>query len=124
MPDDALGEALSTHQEYFLQQVEAKPYDNAATDPFVPLDFNLGQNYPNPFNSSATIEFSLHEYGPTTLKLYNIIGEEVATLFDEPNAAIDYYQVSLDGNNLPSGIYFYVLSAPDNYAVKKLVLMK
>ena len=111
-------------QEYFLQQVEAKPYDNAATDPFVPLDFNLGQNYPNPFNSSATIEFSLHEAGPTTLKLYNIIGEEVATLFDEPNAAIDYYQISVDGNNLPSGVYFYVLSAPDNLAVKKLVLMK
>ena len=109
-------------QEFFLRQVEASPSPNAMTQ--IAMDFNLGQNYPNPFNNSTTIEFTLHEYGSTTLKLYNIMGEEVVVLFDEPNAAPIAYHISLDGSNLPSGVYFYVLSAPDNYTAKKLVLMK
>ena len=109
-------------EEYFLKTVEAMPTENSTTQ--IPMDFKLSQNYPNPFNNSTTINFSLHEYGHTTLTLYNIMGEVVETLFDNPSAAPISYQVTVNADELPSGVYFYVLSAPDNYSVKKLVLMK
>jgi hypothetical protein len=86
-------------------------------------DYQLKQNYPNPFNPSTTIEFSLPQSDFVTLKIYNILGEEVATLLSERLTA-GGYQYEWDAGSLASGVYLYRLQAGDFVDVKKMVLMK
>ena len=97
--------------------------DKSQNDLSVPKDYGLVQNYPNPFNPSTTIRFDVIEVGQVTLKVYNTIGQEVATLVDdwvEPGA----YRATFNAINLPSGIYFCRLLVNDFSAVKKMVLVK
>jgi hypothetical protein len=86
-------------------------------------EFSLG-SYPNPFNPETTIEFTLPADGRTVLKVYNTIGQEVATLFNEEASAGRIYQVRFSGESLPSGVYFYTLSHGGQHQVKKLMLVK
>jgi Secretion system C-terminal sorting domain len=91
----------------------------------VPHTFNLSQNYPNPFNPTTQINFSVPQNNGqvVTLKVYNLLGQEVATLFSGTKAAGNY-SVSFNASKLSSGVYFYRLSS-DNFSVtKKMVLMK
>ena len=88
-----------------------------------PDKFELSQNYPNPFNPSTTIKYSVANAGFVTIKLYNIVGEEVATLVNEEEPA-GYYQIKFNASNLASGIYFYTLTAGNFRETKKLVLLK
>jgi hypothetical protein len=86
-------------------------------------EFNLDQNYPNPFNPSTTISFSIPKAGYVTLKVYNMLGEEVATLFDgfmTPQA----YKLKFDGTGLASGAYIARLTAGDFNKYIKLLLIK
>ncbi len=88
-----------------------------------PEEFRLEQNYPNPFNSVTTIGFRVQGSGRVTLKVYDVLGREVATLVDgilDPG----YKSVKFDGSNLPSGIYFYRLSAGDFVQTKKMMLIR
>ena len=88
-----------------------------------PLKFQLDQNYPNPFNPTTTINYQLSKNGMVTLKVYDVLGSEVKTLVNEikqPGA----YKVNFDGRSLPSGVYFYRLTAGTFTQTKKLVLMK
>ena len=87
------------------------------------FSFDLFQNYPNPFNPVTTISYQIPERGFVTLKVYDILGNEVATLVNEEKPA-GIYQVELDGLNLSSGIYFYRLRAGKFVESKKMVLMK
>jgi hypothetical protein len=81
----------------------------AVTVGVVPEKLTLAQNYPNPFNPSTTIEFVVPQSGHTTMKVYNILGQEVATLF-EGNAEVGRINgARFDASNLPSGLYFYTL---------------
>ncbi|HLX13018.1 MAG TPA: T9SS type A sorting domain-containing protein [Bacteroidota bacterium] len=89
----------------------------------VPAAFRLMQNYPNPFNPSATIEYSLAARGPVTLKIFNVLGENVRTLVNEVQGAGNK-TVKFDGANLSSGVYFYRLQAGSFVSMKKMVLMK
>ena len=76
----------------------------------VPIAFALEQNYPNPFNPTTTIEFDLPEASIVTLKVYNLLGQEVATLFDRE--AIEFGEtVEFDASSLPSGVYLYRIVA-------------
>jgi photosystem II stability/assembly factor-like uncharacterized protein len=98
-------------------------------------DFSLSQNYPNPFNPTTTLHFAVNSPPsavrkpiPTTLKIYNVMGQEVRTLVDEPKQA-GSYQVIWDGKNengeeATSGIYFCKLKVGDNCQTKKMVLIK
>ena len=89
----------------------------------IPFEFALNQNYPNPFNPSTTINFSLPKSEHTTLKIYNILGKEVATLVSNKlNQGNHTYQ--LEGKNLASGIYYYQLTAGDYREVKKMILLR
>ena len=89
----------------------------------IPSTFTFYQNYPNPFNPSTTIEFTLPKPEFVELKVYNILGKEVATLVSNKlNQGNHTYQ--FDGKNLASGIYYYQLVAGDFREVKKMVLMK
>jgi hypothetical protein len=90
----------------------------------VPAVFKLYQNFPNPFNPSTKISFSLANAGYTTLKVYNIIGQEVIQLFDGNAEAGRLYIVNFDASNLPSGLYLYKLQNADKTEVKKLTLIK
>ncbi|MDP4196139.1 MAG: YCF48-related protein [Bacteroidota bacterium] len=85
--------------------------------------FELTQNYPNPFNPSTTIKYSVPNEGKVSLKVYNLLGEEVATLVNQ-NQSAGTYSVNFDASSLSSGIYFYQLSSGNNVSVKKMMLVK
>ena len=88
-----------------------------------PRHFELTQNYPNPFNPTTTIHVSIPKAGRTLLAVYNVLGEEVATLFDGFKTP-QTYTVEFNGAGLASGVYFYRLTAPGFDQVKKMVLAK
>lgn len=89
----------------------------------IPLTYALYQNYPNPFNPTTTIKYSIPRTERVTLKIYNILGQEVATLVDEEQKP-GVYELKFDASNLASGVYFYRLKAGGFVDVKKMVLMK
>jgi len=86
-------------------------------------NYYLGQNYPNPFNPTTNIEFNIQNCEFVSLKVYDIIGSEVATLVNE-NKTSGIHNVTFDAANLASGIYFYKLQAGNFTAIKKLMLLK
>jgi Secretion system C-terminal sorting domain/Photosynthesis system II assembly factor YCF48 len=105
---------------------------SVSTEPFVGVDdeenttikqYKLEQNYPNPFNPSTKINYSLSQFGLVTLKVYDLLGKEVSTLVNEEKNAGNY-EVNFNGIGLPSGIYFYKLTAGNFTETKKLVLIK
>ncbi len=88
-----------------------------------PKEFSLSQNYPNPFNPTTVISYKLSALSNVTLKVYDVLGREVATLVNERQNAGNY-SVAFDGSKFASGIYFYRLVAGNVTATKKLVLIK
>ncbi len=89
----------------------------------LPKEFKLEQNYPNPFNSSTTIEFSIPHSALITLKVYDILGREVATLIDD-ELKPGKYSFEFDALNLPSGVYIDRLVAGTFVSTKKMILQK
>ena len=89
-----------------------------------PKEFALMNNCPNPFNPATTIQFSVAVPGRVTLRVYNSIGEEVATLFDGTAQPGQYYRVTLDGKNLSSGMYVYRLQSANNLSTRRAMLIK
>jgi hypothetical protein len=88
-----------------------------------PLTFSLEQNYPNPFNPSTKIEYSIPADGNVTLKIYDILGNEVSTLVDEFKQA-GTFDVTFNGAKLSSGVYYYRLTSAEMTTTKKLMLTK
>jgi len=103
--------------------VEILGVTGVADEEKIPVTFNLGQNYPNPFNPSTTINYSLPAASHVTLKIYNMLGQEVATLINEQQPA-GVKSVKFDASILSSGIYFYRLTAGTFTDMKKMILMK
>ncbi len=89
----------------------------------IPQEFSLSQNYPNPFNPATNINFAVLHNGFVTLKVYDILGREVATLVNE-HINSGSYNVSFDGIGLSSGIYFYQLRAENFVETKRMILVK
>ena len=87
------------------------------------ISYSLGQNYPNPFNPSTIISFTAPQTGLVTLKVYNLLGQEVATLINKVLPA-NNYKINFDGRNLTSGVYFYTIKAGSFSATKKMLLVK
>jgi hypothetical protein len=85
--------------------------------------FELKQNYPNPFNPSTVISYTLPTSGEVTLKVYNVLGDEVTTLVNEEKSA-GSYEVKFDASQLSSGIYFYKLQAGLFVETKKMMLIR
>ena len=88
-----------------------------------PLTFGLQQNYPNPFNPATKIEYQIPEGSFVTIKLYDVLGNEITSLVNEEKQA-GSYEVEFDASNLPSGIYVYQLKADKFVETKKMVLLK
>lgn len=94
-----------------------------ASIPGKPKSFALGQNYPNPFNPATVISYSLPKAGHVTLKVYDIIGRQVAVLYSG-NRQPGRYTVNFDASKLASGVYFYRLRAGNYVTTKKMILLK
>ncbi|MBI4536095.1 MAG: T9SS type A sorting domain-containing protein [Ignavibacteriae bacterium] len=125
----------------YLQEFAARYYQFGGTDTIrvgvesadgdVPGSFSLSQNYPNPFNPSTTIQFALPVAGKVTLKVFNVIGQEVVSLLNEPMNA-GTYRVRFTAGGLASGVYFYRLEAVPSGGIgrasfletKKFILLK
>jgi len=90
---------------------------------FIPNEFSLSQNYPNPFNPTTSLQYAIGSRQYVTLKVYDNLGNEVATLVNEEKPAGEY-EVEFDCNALPSGIYFYQLKAGSYSDTKKMILLK
>ncbi len=85
--------------------------------------FGLYQNYPNPYNPSTTINFQIPKAGFVTLKVYDILGREVATLVNG-NKPAGKYSVTFNGSKLSTGVYFYRLQSGSSISIKKMVILK
>jgi CubicO group peptidase (beta-lactamase class C family) len=97
----------------------------------LPQEFSLSQNYPNPFNSSSVIKYSIPKSSLVTLKIFNILGEEIEILVNKEKP-VGTYEVNWNASNLPSGVYFYRLQVVDPEAssgqgfvqTRKMILLK
>jgi uncharacterized membrane protein len=112
---------------YRLKQIDydgSYEYSNIVEVDVEPVaEFALNQNYPNPFNPSTIISFSVAQKSNVMLNVYNILGEQVATLLNEVKEA-GSYQVQFNAQNLTSGIYIYKLEAGNFHSTKKMMLLK
>lgn len=89
----------------------------------LPVQFELNQNYPNPFNPTTNISFSLSKTENVSLKVYNVIGQEVASLVNgQMNSGL--HVVTFNASRLTSGVYFYRLETGNQVAIKKMILLK
>ena len=88
-----------------------------------PKEFELSQNFPNPFNPSTIINYTIRQPSMVILKVYNIVGQEIQTLVDNYQAAGNY-QVTLNAQNLSSGVYFYRLQSNSSTLMRKMILLR
>ena len=96
--------------------------------PVITYQFSLSQNYPNPFNPVTTIKYTVPSFKngnvqPTRMKIYNVLGNEIATLVDEFKPSGEF-EIKFDGSSFSNGIYFYTLTDGDNSLTKKMLLLK
>lgn len=91
--------------------------------PNLPKEYALEQNYPNPFNPSTTIKYSIPNQSYVILKVFDVLGRQVATLVNKEQPQGNY-EVKLDASNLTSGIYFYTMQAGEFMETKKMILIK
>jgi len=86
-------------------------------------DYSLSNNFPNPFNPSTNIRFQIADFGFVSLKVYDVLGNEVAILVNQEKYP-GIYEVEFDGAGLSSGIYFYKIAAGNFVETKKMILLK
>jgi hypothetical protein len=98
---------LRANPDVVVSRTGPKPIPNAVR---VPVEYVLHQNYPNPFNPTTTIQFELPDVSEVTLKIYNMLGQEISTLLDRELMDDGVQEVDFDANGLPSGVYFYRLT--------------
>lgn len=109
-------------QNYILKQITRDQSLDVSNENDL-IQYKLYQNYPNPFNSQTTIKFSIPNRSFVTLKIFNLLGKEIKTIVNEELNAGTYSEI-FDAQDLPSGIYFYELTAGEFKSIKKFVLMK
>jgi hypothetical protein len=110
-------------RDVWLIKIAPDPQNIKSKKKTLVSSYRLSQNYPNPFNPTTDIEFSIPKSEFVTLKVYNILGEEVITLISE-KLTIGKYKYEWDASNLSSGIYFYRIQAGDFVETKKMILIK
>ena len=116
----------STKLNYRLKQIDfngAFAYSDIVEVNYSPENYSLSQNYPNPFNPNTGINFTLARSTFVELKVFNVLGNEVATLVNNIVSA-GKHQVTFDASTLPSGVYLYTIKSGDFTETKKMILMK
>jgi len=107
-----------------LYKIRSKTNNSSINDQEqIPTQFNLAQNYPNPFNATTIISYSLPQTSQVTLRIYNLLGQHVTTLFEGTQLA-GKHNVTWTINNVPSGVYFALLNTETNFEKIKMVLLK
>ena len=130
---------IKTSNEYYVEVVSTPPElplfqkrdINEPTFPLakemeinsIPNEFSLDQNYPNPFNPSTRISYFLPEANFVTLKVYDILGNEIATLVNESKPS-GKFEVEFNGSNLSTGTYIYTLTSGNYQTIRKMLLIK
>lgn len=119
---------VQTHADgIYIDNVRVICYNPVTTsitgNPEIPLKYNLSQNYPNPFNPSTSIKFELPKSGFVSLKIFDLLGREVARLVNEVKQA-GSYDLEFNASNFASGIYYYKLESNDFSDTKKMILIK
>lgn len=118
---------LSGKYFYRLKQIDNDgKYEYSETievDLGMPKEFSLSQNFPNPFNPITTINFALPEASKVSLKVYSVIGDEVAELINEEKPA-GFHHVDFNASELSSGIYFYEIIIGKFRSIRKMLLIK
>ena len=109
--------------DVWLIKTAPDPSDIKQNIDIIPLDFFLHQNFPNPFNPVTTIRYQIPELNFVTLKVYDVLGNEITTLVNEKKQA-GTYEITWHAEGLPSGVYFYQLRAGNFVETKKMILMK
>jgi hypothetical protein len=109
--------------DIWLIRLDSDGTNSVNEEPDVVNQFQLNQNYPNPFNPKTNIGFRIADFGFASLKVYDLLGREVATLVDEYKPA-GSYEVEFEASHLSSGVYLYKLSAGEFTNTKKLILLK
>ncbi|MDD5608287.1 MAG: T9SS type A sorting domain-containing protein [Ignavibacterium sp.] len=104
-------------------QVRAEPLGKESVISTEVKDYELSANYPNPFNPSTVINYAVKEAGLVRLKVYDILGAEVAELVNETKEA-GYHSIEFNASQLPSGVYIYTLQVNSFTSSKKMLLMK
>ncbi len=89
----------------------------------IPTDFSISQNYPNPFNPNTKIKYQIPELSFVTLKVYDVLGNEIMTLVNGEESA-GKYKVEFDATGLPSGVYFYSLQTGDFINTRKMIILR
>ena len=89
----------------------------------IPSEYDLAQNYPNPFNPTTTIQYSVPEESPVSIKIYDLTGSEVVNLVEGVKRA-GTYRLTFNAENLASGIYFYHMRSGEFISVKKMSILK
>ncbi len=118
---------------FYLQEFAARYYEANGSDSIfvtdieddfeLPVSYSLSQNYPNPFNPITNINFSIPQKSKVELMIYNTLGQRVTTLINQEKEA-GSYKLTFDAANLPSGVYFYRITAGNFIETKKLILLK
>ncbi len=93
------------------------------TETITPAEYKLEQNYPNPFNPTTSIYYNLKDAGYVSLKVFNMLGQEIAELVNE-NQSEGYHSVEFNAFDIPSGIYIYQIKAGEFSGIKKMMLVK
>jgi len=109
--------------DVFLTIIRNELITTVSDSPLIPAENMLFQNYPNPFNASTSINFNVKEFGLTTIKIFNIVGQEIKTIFEE-YILPGYYSISWNTEDLTSGVYFYQLKTKAYLGNKKGILIK
>lgn len=104
-------------------RIRLKDLTNIGDEGYLPKGIELYQNYPNPFNPTTNLGFRISNFGFVSMKVYDVLGNGVATIINEEKP-VGEYEVKFDAGNLSSGIYYYQLKAGNFIETKKLVLVK
>ncbi len=117
--------SASTTESVYFDDVEINSTVNNAAESSVhnPNDYSLEQNYPNPFNPTTHLRYTIADFGFVSLKVFDVLGREVATLVNERQSP-GTYEVPFDGSKLGSGIYFYTLRSGNFSATQKMIVLK
>jgi len=121
---DDFGDLINSVQSARLKYNQVITGAEKEVDGTKPKEFYLAQNYPNPFNPSTTIKYQLPENGYVSLKIYDVLGNEIETLVNKEQTTGTYNYQWLEGNYPPSGVYFYRLTIGEFSQTRKMIILK
>jgi len=123
----SFGGVINVRGVSFLKKIQGSKVEQIATDygtENIPLEMLLSQNYPNPFNPTTTLSFVISHSSFVTLKVYNVLGQEVATLLNNESLEEGTYDIQFDARDLSSGMYYYRLTTQTFSETRKMLLVK